>query len=127
MNENKSIFGLGTDIISIERFRKSVEKHGDVFLEKLFLTAEIAYCKKHADPIPSFAARFSAKEAIVKALGEGFGEKLAFHDIEITKDAKGKPHVSLSEKAQKHFNAPTFHLSLSHCKEYATATAIALK
>ena len=127
MRKNETILGIGTDIISIDRFRASVQKHGEAFLQKLFLKEEIAYCNKHADPIPSFAARFSAKEAVVKALGEGFGESLAFHDVEITKDSKGKPDVSLSTKASDRFGAPSFHLSVSHCKEFATATAIALK
>lgn len=127
MKEVRSIIGIGTDILSIDRFRKSIEKHGDAFIEKIFVASEIEYCKKFSDPIPPFAARFSAKEAVVKALGEGFGESLGFHDIVITKDEKGKPYVSLSPKAKEQYSSPSFHLSLSHCKEYATATAIALK
>lgn len=120
-----SIIGIGTDIIAIARFSKTYEKYDQKFIDKLFTRAEQDYCKKHADPIPFFAVRFSAKEAVSKALGCGLGDKLAFHDIEIAKDEAGKPLVILSKAASEHFDNPKFHLSLSHCKEYATATVIA--
>ena len=126
MTTNKSITGLGTDIIAIARFEKSIKKYGDKFLDKIFTQSEKDYCKAFADSTPRYAARFSAKEAVSKALGCGIGENLAFHDIEILKDPSGKPYVSLSASANKHFYHPEFHLSISHCKEYATATVIAL-
>jgi holo-[acyl-carrier protein] synthase len=126
MEHKMSIIGIGTDIIAIDRFAKTVAKHHQKFLDKIFTRKEQDYCNKHSDPIPFFAARFSAKEAISKALGCGLGEKLTFLDMEIVKDASGKPHVILSKTAQERFNHPKIHLSLSHCKQYATATAIAL-
>lgn len=126
MNKPQNIIGIGTDILAIHRFKSSVDKYGEKFLNKIFTRNEIEYCNTFSDPIPRFAARFCAKESVVKALGEGFGETLSFHDIEIHKNEKGKPFVSLSDKANKHFDSPSFELSLSHCKEYATATVIAL-
>ena len=127
MPQNESVIGIGTDIIAIDRFAKTYSKYDQKFVDKLFTKDEQEYCKKHADPIPFFAVRFSAKEAVSKALGCGLGEHLSFLDIEISKDKAGKPHVTLSENASIHFNHPKIHLSLSHCKEYATATAIALR
>ncbi|MCH9616765.1 MAG: Holo-[acyl-carrier-protein] synthase [Chlamydiia bacterium] len=126
MNNNKNITGLGTDIIAIGRFSKSIEKYGKKFLDKIFTAEEQEYCDAFSDSTPRYAARFSAKEAVSKALGCGIGKDLGFHDIEIIKDDLGKPHIRLSKSALSHFNNPEFHLSLSHCKEYATAVAIAM-
>lgn len=127
MKQATEIIGIGTDILSIERFRTSHSKLGEKFLNKIFTEAEKTYCNKHKDPIVHFTARFSAKEAVVKALGTGFDEMLSFHDIEISNDEKGKPFVTLSPKSSTYYNHPTIQISLSHCKEYATATAIAYR
>lgn len=121
---NLPILGIGNDIIEIERIRKSIESHGIRLINRLFTQNEQDYCFKHADPTPHFAGRFSAKEAIVKALGSGFGELASWLDIEVLNDEKGKPYVLFSSKVNKHFNHPHLLLSISHCELYATATAI---
>lgn len=115
------IQGLGTDIISIDRIRKSAQRLGEAFLLKVFTQSEIDYCLRHADPYPSFAARFAAKEAAVKALGTGFRNGLSWKDIEVVKNEEGKPSLSF------HGASPPlgqFFLSMSHCKSYATATVV---
>lgn len=122
-----TIQGLGTDILEIERFQKVLEEHGQKFLDKLFTKNEQEYCQRYSDPLSRYTVRFCAKEAIVKALGVGFGKEIAFLDIEILNDPLGKPTVKLSTKASLHFGNPIFHISLSHSKNYATATVIALK
>lgn len=116
--------GIGNDIIEIERIRHSLEQHGDHFCERVFTPKERAYCLEHADPAPRFAGRFSAKEAVVKALGCGFGKDASWQDIEILSDPNGKPEVHLSDSLMKRFNNPRILLSISHCKLYATAVAI---
>ncbi len=121
------IIGIGTDIIEIDRFRSAMNKYGQHFLDRLFTKKEQEHCLRYKNPEPRFAARFSAKEAIVKALGEGFGKHIAFLDIEILNDPNGKPYATLSNKCSEHFGRPTFHLSISHSRDYATASAIALK
>ena len=118
------VLGLGNDILEIQRIREAIESQGDRFIERLFTAREQAYCKKHADPMPHYAARFSAKEAIVKALGTGFGEKASFLDIEILNDEKGKPEVFFSEALNNHFHHPQVLLSISHCKNYVATVAI---
>lgn len=119
------IQGLGTDIIEIDRVRKSIERHGLHFLNRLFLQTEQDYCYKFKDPVPHFAGYFAAKEAIVKALGTGFGAHVSWHDIEISHDDLGKPIVKLSSEALKIFGKEKrMLLSISHCESYATATAI---
>lgn len=121
------ILGIGNDIVEIERVREAIETQGDRFIEKLFTKREQAYCKKFSDPMPHYAARFSAKEAIVKALGTGFGEMAAFHDIEIINDDKGKPEVFFSDALNNHFKNPEVLISISHCKSYVATVAVRIK
>lgn len=122
--ENGSIRGIGNDIIEIERIRKSIETHGYRLISRLFTTQEQDYCLKYKDPVPHFAGRFSAKEAIVKALGTGFGEHAGWLDIEILPDKSGKPKAHFSKTLNTHFDNPQVLISISHCQLYATAMAI---
>lgn len=119
--------GLGNDIIEIERVRKGFEMHGQPFLDRLFTPKEQQYCQTYKDPFPNYAGRFAAKEAIVKALGCGFGAQAGWHDLEILADEKGKPIVHLSDGLKKRFESPQLLVTISHCKEYATAVAIWVK
>jgi holo-[acyl-carrier protein] synthase len=121
------ILGIGNDIIEIERVREAIESQGDRFIDKLFSKREQTYCKKFKDPFPHYAARFSAKESIVKALGTGFGEIAAFHDIEIINDDHGKPEVFFSATLKSKFNDPEVLLSISHCKNYVATVAVRTK
>lgn len=116
--------GLGTDIIEIERVRQSIDRHGQHFLNRLFTQAEQDYCYKYKDPVPHFAGRFAAKEALAKALGTGFGSELSWHDLEILQDAHGKPTVHLTETAKTRFKNPRLLVSISHSTSHATAVAI---
>jgi holo-[acyl-carrier protein] synthase len=122
--DNSPIKGLGNDIIEITRMRKSIERHGLHFLNRLFTQREQDYCYKFQDPVPHFAGRFAAKEALAKALGTGFGAQLSWHDMEILGDELGKPIVSLSKEAEKRFHSPHLLVSISHSTDYATAVAI---
>ncbi|NGX52299.1 MAG: Holo-[acyl-carrier-protein] synthase [Candidatus Anoxychlamydiales bacterium] len=116
-----NIKGIGTDIIEIERLRLVIKRKGQPFLEKIFTEVERKYCIKFKDSTLHYAARFSAKEAIAKALGTGFGKDLSFLDIEITNDEKGKPLVNLSKAAEKRFNRPKILISISHTDTLAIA------
>lgn len=118
------IEGIGTDIIEIKRIRESIHRRGDAFIHKIFTLDERKYCQTYKDPIPHYAGRFAAKEAIAKALGLGIGKKLGFQDINIKKDSSGKPIVHFSPSFKKKLGAKKVHLSISHCKTFATATAI---
>lgn len=121
------IFGIGTDILEIGRFRDAMHKYGQNFLDKLFSQQEQDHCHAYAEPERRFAARFAAKEAVVKALGEGFGKHIKFLDIEILNSESGKPEVHLSKKCNDHFGSPTLFLTISHSRDYATATVLATK
>lgn len=118
------IRGIGSDIIEVSRVRGNIERYGEKFLDKILVPEEKLYCLQFKDPAPSVAGRFSAKEAVSKALGTGFGEHLDFHDITILNESNGKPFVKLSPRAQKTFSHPFFFLTISHCKSHAVAFAL---
>lgn len=117
-------FDIGTDIISLSRIKAAIDRHGDTFIRRLFTPNEIGLAKKLADPLPFYAGRFAAKEAIAKALGTGFGENLAWLDIEILKEPSGRPIAHLSTKASLFFKHPKLKISISHEKENAIAFAL---
>lgn len=124
MSSNGMILGLGNDIIEIARIAASIEEFGEKFYQKLFTEKEIAYCLSHKKPEMRFAGRFAAKEALSKALGTGFDEKLHWHDLEILNNEVGRPEVFLSKDLQKTVGQTALLITISHCNTYAIATAI---
>ena len=115
-----TIFGIGTDIVEIERIKRALRSKK--FVEKCFAQSEAGYCK--AKGVASFAGHFAAKESVAKALGTGFRGFLP-RDIEICHDAKGLPFVKLSANVIVATNS-VIRISISHEKNYATAMAIIL-
>lgn len=123
--KNSRIKGLGIDLVEIERIKDAIDSQGQKFLDRLFTLREQEYCNLlKKDPAIRFAARFCAKEALVKALGCGFGKDIGFLDIEILNNDLGKPEIFLSQKVKERFSNPQLHLSLSHSKSMATAVVI---
>ncbi|MEI8125250.1 MAG: holo-ACP synthase [Parachlamydiaceae bacterium] len=118
------IEGIGTDIIEIERIEQSILRYGQRFLDRVFTLKEQAYCTRHRDAQSHFAGRFAAKEAIVKAIGSGFGESISWLDIEIVNDVRGKPTVILSPALGNLVGPTHIDISISHCREYAVAFAV---
>lgn len=117
------IKGIGTDIIEIPRLERAIQRHGERFIIKIFTERERNYSLKFKNPFPHFAGRFAAKEAISKAMGTGMSFR-SWHEIEILNNEYGAPQVILSEPLKKEYSRSHFHLSISHCKEYALATAL---
>ncbi len=115
----------GIDIIEIARISKALEIHGERFLHRVFTLQERQYCLGKTSPTPSLAARFAAKEAVSKAIGTGIGSHLRWKDIEIIK-VHNQPSVRLPQHIYEQFGIKKILLSLSHCRDYATAIAIAL-
>jgi holo-[acyl-carrier protein] synthase len=119
-----SIKGVGIDLIELARFKKALDRQGFAFVERILTQREIEYCKKFSDPLPHFAVRFAAKEAIVKALGTGFRDEITFQEIEIINDHYGRPECILSSKLCKKFSDAVILVSLTHTKSLAQAIAI---
>lgn len=123
------IFGTGVDIVEIFRMREAVDKWGGGFLEKIFTDREIEYSNSKRFSCQHFAARFAAKEAVIKAFGEPKKFPIKWTDIEILKDAEGKPIVKFHNDALKLKNRKKIAkvmLSISHSKNYAVANVILL-
>lgn len=119
------IYGLGIDIVSVERLRKTVERWGKRFLDRIFTSAEIEYCTRRENPYPSLSARFATKEAMIKALG-GKGE-ISFRDIEVINTESGRPVINPGYRLKKdleRIGIKNIHLSLSHERDYSVACVI---
>lgn len=116
--------GLGIDIIEIKRIEKAIARYGQKFLDRIFTSKEQSYCLKHTMHARHFSGRFAAKEAVVKSLGTGITERVGWNDIEILNNTAGKPVVHLSSRLKESFGDLSIEISISHCKEYATAVAI---
>lgn len=121
------IIGLGTDIVEISRIAQMIERHGEHFLNRIYTTDEITYCQKRKHSYEAFAGRWAAKESVMKVLGTGFIKGIGWQDIEVLSQQSGKPVVHLrgstSEFADQ-LGISEVLITISHCRTYATATAI---
>lgn len=123
------VCGIGTDIVEVKRMRAATERWGRRFLEKVFSDREIAYSFAKRDPYPHLAARFAAKEAMVKALGclRESADIPAAHipilrHFEVVSDSSGRPTLGILVPLLP--DGVIAHLSLSHEKEYAVAVVV---
>lgn len=119
------IVGVGCDIIEIERIARAIKRES--FIRRVFTAKEAAYCQRRGQQAAaSFAARFAAKEAVLKALGTGLREG-SLQEIAVANDALGKPLVQLSghfAALSRQLGVKNIQISLSHSRELATAYVI---
>jgi holo-[acyl-carrier protein] synthase len=108
------ISGIGIDVVEKKRFEGAVARWGDRFLGRIFSDEEIRLCREKGDRIGAFAARFAAKEAILKALGIGWTGGIRWQDMEILNTKSGSPAIRLSGKVERLVAGRALHLSLSH-------------
>ncbi len=127
---NMEIVGLGTDIVECLRIRKMIDEHGEQFLRRVFTTREIRYCQSRRHSTEHFAGRWAAKEAVLKALGTGWRRGISWTDIEIRNDPTGQPRVAVQGEAKeiaKKMRLQDLMITISHCRQFATAYAIAVR
>ena len=120
------IKGIGTDIIEISRIQKAISQTKS-FMDKVYTEGERDYYTKQHKNVETLAGFFAAKEAVSKALGTGF-RSFGMQDIEILPNHLGKPEVYLYKNAKKlseEMGISKMHISISHCKTYATAFVVA--
>jgi holo-[acyl-carrier protein] synthase len=123
------ILGIGTDIIECPRIGKMIEQHGELFLRRVYTEREIRYCQSRKHAIEHFAGRWAAKEAILKALGTGWSRGIAWTDMEVRSGADGQPRVLVCGEAKEaalRRGIGDIMISISHCRTYATAFAVAI-
>lgn len=121
------IVGVGTDLVRVERFRAFVNANKAALLGRLFTPGEREYAFSKKDPAPHLAARFAAKESCLKAFGTGWRDGIGWHDMEVVRDALGRPDLRLFGRAAEVAGAKqveVVHLSYSHDGDYAVATVI---
>ena len=122
------IIGIGIDIIEISRIKKSIEKYGDHFLQKIFTPGEIEYCENKASKYQHYAARFSAKEAVAKAMSTGWNNEFSWQNIEVFNEPTGMPYVRLTGKLESFLaDGKELKISMSHSQDYTTCVAIIYK
>jgi holo-[acyl-carrier protein] synthase len=123
------IVGIGTDIIEVARIEKLLAKQTR-FQKRIFTEIEIAYCESKKNRAQNYAARFAAKEAFLKAIGTGWRGGVAFKEIEVVNNERGKPEIFLSGTAREfadNLGISNIQVSLSHLKDFAIAVVMAEK
>ncbi len=118
--------GVGTDLVHVPRLQQVLARHVG-FVARVYTPTEIAYCEEHREPGPRYAARFAAKEAVLKALGTGLARGMRWQDVEIVAGPARQPrvvlHGAVAEVARQQ-GVRAVQLSLSHAGEYALACAV---
>ncbi len=119
------IVGLGIDIVDIERIKSKLENNQKL-KEHIFSKSEINYCEKQRNKMEHYAARFAAKEALLKALGSGLNSEIKLHESEIVNEKSGKPLFNFMNESKKIIESGNYKIlvSLSHTKNTACAVVI---
>jgi len=115
------VLSVGTDIVEVNRIKVLIDRYSLRFLNRIFSNEEIKYCENMANPAIHYAGRFSAKEAVVKALSSRKDQRkfLSYNKISISNNNTGKPFVRCDT-----VDSDNIHISISHTKEHAIAFAI---
>ncbi len=120
------IVGIGVDVVEVSRFRTSIQRT-PTMRERLFTDGELRYVEPKVDPVPSLAARFAAREAVMKALGLGLGA-FGFHEVWVEVEPSGAPRLVVTGRAAElaaERGVTSWHLSLSHDGDAAVAMVVA--
>lgn len=120
------MIGVGVDVVEIDRFRLALERT-PTMRTRLFTEVELEYASRRADPVPSLAARFAAREAVMKSLGLGLGA-FGFHEVWVERAVSGAPSLCVVGRAEELARAAgvtRWHLSLSHSERVAIAYVLA--
>lgn len=123
-----NIVGIGTDIVEVVRIGQMIEKHGELFINRVYTDQEIAYCQRRKEYLQHYAGRWAAKEAVMKTLGTGWSRGVGWKDIEVTTELSGAPTIKIHGAARdimEQLEITRILISISHCRSYATATALA--
>lgn len=121
-----NLISIGTDIIECVRIAQMIEKHGEVFLQRVFTQKEILYCSSRKTATQHYAGRWAAKEAVLKVLGTGWAKGIQWTDVEVVNEVSGAPVIKITGKAAdiaRDLGIRQIMITISHCRAYATAFA----
>jgi holo-[acyl-carrier protein] synthase len=122
------ILGIGTDITECLRIARMIERHGELFVNRVYTLKEIRYCQSRKQSTQHFTGRWAAKEAVLKALGTGWIRGISWRDVEIRNAPGGQPVVILRDGAKDvaaKLGVQQILVSISHCRSHAVAYAVA--
>ncbi len=122
-----AIYGVGIDLVRVERFKELMDRWGDRFAKRVFTEVELQACSERKRVFSCLAIRFAAKEAFVKALGIGMTASILWRDIEVRNNRSGKPEIFLSSRAEefcREHAITSWHLSLTDDGEYGAAIVV---
>jgi len=123
------VIGIGTDIVECLRIAKMIERHGEMFINRVYTELEIAYCRERKEATQHYAGRWAAKEAVLKAIGTGWVKGISWRDVEVRNDRAGRPSIRFRGGARdkvEQLGIGRMLISISHCRSHATAYALAL-
>jgi holo-[acyl-carrier protein] synthase len=123
------VIGIGTDIVECLRIAQMIERHGELFIGRVYTPWEIEYCTARKAATQHYAGRWAAKEAILKCLGTGWARGINWTDMEVRNDEAGRPSVRIGGGAREvceKLGIVDLQISISHCRTHATAFAIAV-
>lgn len=121
------IVGIGTDLTEVPRIRRSMERYGDRFLDRIYTSREKAFALSKSNAAERLAARFAAKEAGMKAIGTGWNHGVSWRDFEVINEPSGRPTLHLSGMARRFahdLGSSRVSLSLTHTSQMAFAVVI---
>jgi holo-[acyl-carrier protein] synthase len=121
------IVGTGVDLAEVPRIKRTIERYGEKFIQRVYTRREIAYVERKANKYERYAARFAAKEAGMKAIGTGWRHGVTWQDFEVTNLPSGKPTLAfhgVAEKVAAQLGVTNVALSLTHTAEYGMAHVI---
>lgn len=121
------IIGMGVDIADVNRIQGAIERHGEVFLRRIFTAKEREYCERFRNKFERYAGRFAVKEAAMKALGTGWSRGVRWVDIEVARQKGGRPTLVLAGEARKiadRLGVKHMALSITHTAAQAWAQVI---
>ncbi len=124
-----NIFGIGTDIVECLRIAQMIERHGELFIQRVYTPHEIQYCQNRKAATQHFAGRWAAKEAVLKAIGTGWRRGISWRDVEVRNLPGGRPIVALHggvRDVMEELGIGQILISISHCRSHATAYAVAV-
>jgi holo-[acyl-carrier protein] synthase len=117
----------GIDLVECTRLQEVIDRHGERFLKRIFTPGELDYCDGRKRSIEHLAARFAAKEAVMKVLGTGWTGGIRWTDIEVSNDPAGRPEIQLTGKCSERasqLGIDTVLISITHTAGHAMASAI---
>ena len=118
------IRSVGVDLVEVDRVQKAVERWGDRFLRRVYTEAEIEYCFRKGEKYRSLAARFAAKEAVMKVFGTGWKHGVRWADIEVVRRPGAAPEIALHGQSRVLGRNGRFLVSLSHTDQHAIAFVV---